>query len=208
MLAIYFFLNPVLEILRANLYSLIVPLVLAAFILPLVSTMGWSNYVLGWLVVYLTWDIFPGWISAAFTRRVPASLLRSVTGLLVSYLSVVVAFSAIYGFLPSCAFKVEKLTWSKALYFSLATIAGEIQHNLSAWYWYVQLLVGIELLLGLFLVAVLLAIVVGWVSAPPYGTQPLEVWFGHERLFLLEPSSPLFIQIGGKYCPALDNTGR
>ncbi len=123
--------------------------------------------VLGLLSFLAIVDVLLSSTSIAFVSRFPAHPLRSALITLVSFVTLATSFAVFYQFSPA-SFNVS-LNPLRAAYFSTVTLAtlgyGDIHPATGAW-WY-QLLVMVELFVGLYFLVILFAIVSSWAGARP-----------------------------------------
>jgi len=141
-------------------------LLAAIFAWPLLSTRDpiLSVPVRVLLLGFVLWrfvDIFVTNISITFTSRFPANPIRSVLYSLVAYVQVALSFAFFYVALGKCHFS-ENVDPASTIFFSFTTIAtvgyGDLKPK-TAW---ALVLVILELVSGLFFVAIVLAQVAGW----------------------------------------------
>ncbi len=118
------------------------------------------------LVVATLWrffDIFLSNVSITFTGRFPASPIRSVVYSLVAYVHIALSFAFFYIALGNNNFG-KPVNPGSSIFFSFGTIATVGYGDLSPISNIAKFLVVLELVLGLFFVAIILAQVAGWAS--------------------------------------------
>lgn len=128
------------------------------------------NY-LGWplriaflgLILWRFIDILLTNVSITFTSRFPANPIRSVLYSLVSYIQIVLSFAFFYIALGKEHFK-KGVDPASSVFFSFCNIATVGFGDLSPITNWARFLVVLELVLGLFFVAIILAQVAGWAS--------------------------------------------
>lgn len=130
------------------------------------------------LLVLAIWgfiDIFVTNISITFTSRFPANPIRSVVYSLVGYIQIALSFAFFYVALGSDSFGKE-VGAVASIFYSFGTIATVGHGDLSPTTHLARLLVVLELILGLFFVAIILAQVAGWAtkSRREEGDYPID----------------------------------
>jgi hypothetical protein len=115
---------------------------------------------------YILIDIILANTSVVFIFKFPANILRSVFFLLINFISIALCFSVIY-FLFFNKFK-PNLTAINAVYFSFVTITtigyGDFKPLQNAYC--IQLMIILEIIIGIYFLAVVVAIVSSWANAP------------------------------------------
>ncbi len=132
---------------------------------------GVSAFLLRLLAAFVaTYTIFDALVertSVAFVSRFPTHPVRTMLISVLIFVNVALAFGVLYA-LNGSQFKPE-LNSVRALYFSFVTIStlgyGDIRPHAEAWA--AQLMVVTELTVGLYMVAVILAVFVGWATLNP-----------------------------------------
>lgn len=127
------------------------------------------------LAIWRFIDIFVTNISITFTSRFPANPIRSVLYSLVGYVQIALSFAFFYVVLGSDHF-CKEVSAVGSIFYSFATIATVGYGDLSPSTNLARLLVVLELILGLFFVAIVLAQVAGWAtkSRREEGDYPIE----------------------------------
>jgi len=118
------------------------------------------------LVALVMWrfiDIFVTNVSITFTSRFPANPIRSVLYSLVGYVQIALSFAFFYVALGSDHFS-KKVDAVGSVFYSFGTIATVGYGDLSPSTDLARVLVVLELILGLFFVAIILAQVAGWAT--------------------------------------------
>jgi len=167
---------------EAGAYTLISTVFLLAVIpvWPLLSTLplciDWLLSVL--LIAIAIWrfvDIFVTNISITFTSRFPANPIRSVLYSVVGYIQIALSFAFFYVVLGKGNFKSE-VGAVASIFYSFGTIATVGYGDLSPVTDLARLLVVLELILGLFFVAIILGQVAGWAtkSRREEGDYPID----------------------------------
>jgi hypothetical protein len=127
------------------------------------------------LAIWRFIDIFVTNISITFTSRFPANPIRSVLYSLVGYVQIALSFAFFYVVLGSDHF-TKKVDAMGSVFYSFGSIATVGYGDLSPSTNLSRLLVVLELILGLFFVAIILAQVAGWAtkSRREEGDYPIE----------------------------------
>jgi hypothetical protein len=114
-------------------------------------------------------DILMSNTSVAFISRFPAHPIRTVVFTTVAWITLAVAFADLYVSMPEGFTPVTHLSFVQALYFSVVTLAtvgyGDIHPAVDATF--LQLLVIVEIVTGLYCLVVLFAVVTSWANAQP-----------------------------------------
>ncbi len=141
-------------------FILLVGLYLAAFYWPL---QGWAKVSLTIIAGFLIADMFMLPTSIAFGGLAPMRPLRALVFLLLTYISICIAFGILYVTLCRSSFNIEP-DFIDLVYFSFTTMTalglGDItpaRHTIL-----VRFLVVSEVLLGLYFWAVLVGMVIAW----------------------------------------------
>jgi hypothetical protein len=155
---------------------LLVAIVLWHFLSMLPATLRCllGLFILG-LVLWRFIDIFLTNISITFTSRFPANPIRSVLYSLMGYIQIALSFAFFYIAMENEHF-TKDVTPVASVFFSFGTIATVGYGDLSPTTLLARLLVVLELILGLFFVAIILAQVAGWAtkSRREEGDYPIQ----------------------------------
>jgi hypothetical protein len=152
--------------------------VAVAVVFAMSSTSSWcSRTLLVLLVCFVLCDVLVTHTAIAFVSRLPASATRSVAFTLCGAATVATSFAALYVlWSPSFDGVGEGLGPIQAIYFSVVTLAtvglGDIKPKPGAVG--PQLVVVAEVFVGLFFLAVLVAVVASWANALPGAQDLLE----------------------------------
>ncbi len=147
------------------------------FMRPELAEAAWILNTLALIIgVYSLGDILLSNTAVAFVTRDPAHPLRSVLFTLFAFFQLALCFAVFYGMMSN---KFDpKLSLWRALYFSIVTITtvgyGDIKPRPEEWF--VQLLIGAEILTGVFFLAVVIAVISTWVTGHP--ARPTEKTLG------------------------------
>lgn len=127
------------------------------------------------LAIWRFIDIFVTNVSITFTSRFPANPIRSVLYSLVGYVQIALSFAFFYVVLGSDHF-CKEVSAVGSVFYSFGTIATVGYGDLSPSTYLARLLVVLELILGLFFVAIILAQVAGWAtkSQREEGDYPID----------------------------------
>jgi len=138
--------------------SLIILLVIAGF--AYVCAVRWVNVVCGLLAAYSVIDGLLVNTSVAYITRLPRNPLRSTLLTLFGFLNLALGMS-VFHVIFRASFQ-PPLDFFRAIYLSLVTIttlgAGDIQPRDDLG----RLLVTVEVLLGVYFLAVVVAVIIGW----------------------------------------------
>jgi|GEM_PF-5813752 len=145
--------------------ALFVLLLLAVYV-PKTTIIGLIlSVIVTLLVLYIIIDIIFVNTSIAFTSRSPASPLRTTVLALLSFFSIPLAFSAVFALIPS-HFSPPLDNFVRAIYFSFITITtigyGDIKPYPEAWL--PQILIVVEVILGVYFLVILIAIMSNWAN--------------------------------------------
>jgi hypothetical protein len=161
---------------RAGLYHFVRLIVLIVAVLTANLHGSWfARYVPVLASIYFLYDIVLLSTYATFVSRYPAHPLRSLTLNLSSFFQCALAYAVAYK-LAGDLFS-RSLDTVDSIYFSVVTIStvgyGDIQvlgslHRA----WVIELLIVSEIMIGLYMLAGLLAVVAGWANQMPVARSP------------------------------------
>jgi len=168
---------------RAGFYAtlriglLVVNLAVAVYVIPMLTAHPGAIHVIqgatyGWWA-YNVLDVLAVGTYATFVSRFPAHPLRTIVLTISNLIHIAAAYSLPYS-LAAKAFSPElPRNLVAPLYFSCVTIAtvgyGDFHPDTACWS--LQLIVITEIFVGLFILAVLIAVVAGWINEPPTGPR-------------------------------------
>jgi hypothetical protein len=176
--------------------GLYVLLVYAVLIVALGFTASWTPEDIG-----AAWLWRSGWVllalaaaadtiivntAIAFVSRRPVNALRSAVFGVIGAAQVAVAFAVVYAALRA-GFNRDRMDWLDFWYFSSVTIStlgfGDIapDHKAGLAYAFLRLTIMVELIVGLYFLAVILTTVVSWANVRQPWTKPKRRQFPSER---------------------------
>lgn len=123
--------------------------------------------------VYNVFDVLAVATYATFVSRFPAHPLRTIALTIFSVFQIATAYSLPYAVAADCFSPVLPQNMIAPLYFSCVTIAtvgyGDFHPDTRSWP--LQLIAITEIFTGLFVLAVLIGVVIGWANDPPRGPR-------------------------------------
>jgi len=145
----------------------VLALVIEFWELPTLLPNGTGVVVRTLLVLLVVWrfvDILLANVSITFTTRFPANPIRSVLYTIAAYLQIALCFAIFYMMLGQGHFR-ENVSSASSVFFSFGTLTTVGYGDLKPLTNCARFLVVLELIVGLFFVAIIIAQVAGWASA-------------------------------------------